>query len=250
MFFDIFRLAFKKIFKSYFCWLLIVLSTLVFFLINLAFLKLITYKNYNHFDSFKNLWQKPIRTIYVITLFSVLTIVISNLAHFAIDKQNLIFILSKQYNRIACLCEKILALFLFTLFFIGLLIVSTLFLNFLGTKINEGVYNKIWSNDELYKNCCLQIFFCLVYKLLFWPMIDLYFSQRVFKLLSTFSLILCSFLYGSIDLFMEKLLDRKIDAEYSFFIREIFLHNVFYCPISFVGFVLGLSYFDKIDLRI
>lgn len=246
MSFSIFSLTIKKIFKSYYCWLLVIISTLIFFLINIAMINLFIEKEYDR--DFAR--RYVIRIFYVITLFSVLSIVISNLTNFAIDKQNLIFILSKHYKRISCLCAKILALFLFLLFFISLLILSTFFLNFYGTVEKKDLPNKIWDDEEFFINCCVQIFLCTIYNVLFWSMIVIYFNQRFFRLFSTFSLILCAFVYGFSDMILGRILNKEIKMEYSFFIREIFLHNVFYCPISFFGFTLGICYFHKMDLRI
>ena len=70
-----------------------------------------------------------LRTFYMTVLVNVLNIVIANLANFTIDKGNLIFILSKHNKRSTCLYNKVLALFIFSIIFVGFLILSTSLLN-------------------------------------------------------------------------------------------------------------------------
>ena len=232
--------------KSSYCWLLIVVSTVCLFLFNYGALNVLvsTKESMQQIDPGLKL---VLRTFYMTVLVNVLNIVIANLANFTIDKGNLIFILSKHNKRSTCLYNKVLALFIFSIIFVGFLILSTSLLNHCE-KQKIGV--NLWTNEEFFKNCCGQIFLYATYCVLFWPIISLYCNHKSFKLIISFSQIFCTIIYIGIGEILKKILNRDIDVDYDLFIKEIFLHNVFYCPVSFVTFVIGVYCFHRMDLRI
>ncbi len=243
MSFDVFILTFKKIFKSWYCWMLLLISIVIFLLTTNGLI-------YTCIDGHKGtkMNKKIFRSFYLLLLFIILGIVISSLTEFAIDKQNLIFILSKHYKRINCLLEKIIALSSFLMIFIGLLDLGLFLMNVILKKEYDV---QLWeSSSELFSNCYAQIFLYVIYNTLFWSMASLYLNHRYCKLLLTLSQIGVVSLYIYLDITFMVNEKFKNKVEYTLFFKEIFLPNVSYCPISFITFILGLNYFYKTDLRI
>ena len=244
--FVVFNLAFKKMIRSLYCWLLTIVPAVCFFLINYGVLNVLvkTKKSMPQIDPGLKL---VLRTFYMIVLVNILNIVIANLANFTVDKGNLIFILSKHYKRSTCLCAKVLALFVFLLFLELFLILFTFLLNHC---VKQKIGANLWTNEELFKNCYGQIFLYAIYCVLFWPMISLYCNNKSFKLITSFSQIFYTIIYAGIGEILEKILNKSIDVDYELFVKEIFLHNVFFCPLSFVTFIMGICCFHRMDLRI
>lgn len=244
MSFDVFTLTFKRIFKSLYCWMLVLISISIFLLVTYGFIHICL--NGNEKPDVSN--KKMIRSFYLFFLFIILGVVVSSLAEFAIDKQNLIFILSKQYKRINCLLEKIVALSIFLMIFIICLSLGFFLINI---KTKEEYDLQIWANSELFPNCFQQIFLCTLYNVLFWSIATLYLNHKYCKLLLTLSQIAVISLYIYLEIaFNIKNEKLKNDTGYTLFLKEIFIPNVSYCPFSFITFILGLGYFYKKDLRI
>lgn len=243
MSFDVFILTFKRIFKSWYCWLLLLISIVIYLLTTYGLIwTAIDKKNGTRMN------KKIFRSFYLLLLFIILGVVISSLTEFAIDKQNLIFILAKHYKRVNCLLEKIIALSLFMIVFNVFLDLGLFLMNVI---IKENYDLQIWeSNSELFSNCYVQIFLYVIYNTLFWSMASLYLNHKYCKLLLTLSQIGVASLYIYLDITFAISDKFKNKTEYTLFFKEIFLPNVSYCPISFITFILGLNYFYKKDLRI
>ena len=231
--------------KSSYCWLLTIVPVICLFLFNYGSLSVFhPEKLMSQIDPGLKL---VLRTFYMIILVNILNIVIANLANFTIDKGNLIFILSKHYKRSTCLYAKVFALYVFLSF---LEIFSILFTSLLNHCVKQKIGANLWTNEEFFKNCCVQIFLYTTYCVLFWSIISLYCNHKSFKLITSILQIFCTIIYAGIGEILKKILDRNIEVDYDLFVKEIFLHNVFYCPISFTAFIIGSYYFHRMDLRI
>ena len=231
--------------KSSYCWLLTIVSVVCLFLLNYAALNVLHPKKLmSQIDPGLKL---VLRTFYMMILVNVLNIVIANLANFTIDKGNLIFILSKHYKRSTCLYAKVFALFVFLLF---LETFSFLFTSLFNYFVKQKIGANLWTNEEFFKNCGGQIFLYTTYCVLFWSIISLYCSHKSFKLITSVLQIFRTIIYVGIGEILKKILNRDIEVDYDLFVKEIFLHNVFYCPISFSAFIIGVYCFHRMDLRI
>ena len=244
--FSLFNFTFKKTFKSCFCWLLLIFSSIFFFLTSFAIVNIFTITKMT-FAGKPFIYKSGMRKFIWLSLFLTITISIALLMNFVIDKKNLIFILSKHYNRINCLCIKILCSFFFSLFFICLLIVIGFLLN-KYTKSKHDVV--IYTNKDFLINFCLQTILFWIYNILFWSIITLI-NQKLFLFLLLFSQLFMVFMTIFFDKLLKLILKMDYMSEdYPLHIIEVYLHNVFFCPISFITLSLGIGFFYKMDLRI
>ena len=90
---------------------------------------------------------------------------LSNLSKFVIDRQNLIFVISKHYERLKVLIVKMLVLFLFVLIFVTYLSIGAYVLNLYAKK---NFHVALWtSNKDFFTNFCLEILLLTIYNILF-----------------------------------------------------------------------------------
>ena len=239
----LFSFSFKRIFKSWFCWGVMIITSIIFFVSMFGFLNLGAEK----IDNKKAFDRVGFRGLMSLLSFLFLSLSLSNLTQFVIDKPNLIFIISKHYERLKVLCVKLLVYFLFVLIFLGFLVVNAYILNIYSSRKFHGA---LWrDNKDFFINFCLQMFLLMIYNILFWSIISLYFSQKAFTLLVSIFQFVAIFLHFFIYLILLQIND-DITQNYVVYVKEVLLNNLFFCPISFVTFVIGISCFYKMDLRI
>ena len=176
----------------------------------------------------------------------ILSISLSNLSKFVIDRQNLIFVISKHYERLKVLLTKILVFFFFALIFVLSLSIGAHILNLYARK---RFHVALWASKKtFFMNFCLQILLLTIYNILFWSTISLYASQKYYIILIT----IFQFSFIFIHLFMNPILGKILDKENdcTLFVNEKVVNNLFFCPISVVTFTIGVSCFYRMDLRI
>ncbi len=240
----LFSFAFKKIFKSWFCWSVLFITVVVFFMTIFGVINLSTRKPFGT----KIIDRCDIRLWMSFFTFWFLSISMSNLAQFIVDKQNLIFIISKHYERLKVISIKLLFFALFSLIFVIFLIIDAYILNLYATQ-KFHVY--LWNGPKDFLiHFCLQISLLMIYNILFWSIIALYFNPKIFAIIVFVSQFFTIFLYYFIGPMLEKILNKDISNDYVLFVKEILLNNLFFCPISLVTFTFGISCFYKMDLRI
>lgn len=121
-------------------------------------------RNYVDYDV-KRIDKVDIRLWMSFFTYFILSISLSNLSKFVIDRQNLISVISKHYERLKVLLTKILVFFFFALIFVLSLSIGAHILNLHARK---RFHVTLWaSNKAFFINFCLQILLLTIYNILF-----------------------------------------------------------------------------------
>ncbi len=238
--------SFKSIFKSRFCWSTLIITTVVFFISSFGIMHLCA-SNIDYGDV-KRIDKVDIRLWMSFFTYFILSISLSNLSKFVIDRQNLIFVISKHYERLKVLLVKMFVFFFFALIYVLALSIGAHVLNLYARKT---FHVALWaSNKAFFMNFCLQILLLTIYNILFWSTISLYASQKYYIILITFFQFSFIFIHLFMNPILKKILDKEVEYDYVLFVNEKLVNNLFFCPISVVTFTIGISCFYRMDLRI